>query len=216
MSSSDEARTARGPYAKTATVRRKIIEACLEVFNESGYRAMTVKAVAERAGMSQRGLVHHFATKEALLFAVLEARDQADSEGAPELGSARALSSVLTKHFENMHKGTLLELHTVLAAEAISRDHPAHEYYSNRYAELRFYLTAAFDALQADGLFDPKANSSTLASMIIGLMDGLQVQWLYDPASVNVEKSFDVFLSAIGLDVSKAGSTQPAVARRSD
>jgi AcrR family transcriptional regulator len=209
--STDETRGTRGPYAKTAGVRRRIIEACLEVFTESGYRATTMKAVAERAGISQRGLVHHFASKEELLAAVLEARDQADGREMPALGHSEGVRAALGRHLENMRRARLLELHTVLSAESVSPEHPANQYYADRYAELRFYLSAAFDALREQGRVRTSADSATLAAMVIGLMDGLQVQWLFEHDSVDVEHAFDVFFDSIGVDLDEP-SPKPASA----
>jgi AcrR family transcriptional regulator len=199
MSTSE--RSARGPYAKTAGVRRRIIEACLEVFAESGYRATTMKAVAERAGISQRGLVHHFADKEELLAAVLEARDESRSFDHPAVGSPDGVTAILRTHLETMAHREILELHTVLSGEAVSADHPAHDYYAKRYAGLRTYLAAAFDAMRAEGRLRSTADSHTLAGMAVALMDGLQVQGLYDRNSVDVDHAFKVFFDAIGAEL---------------
>ena len=201
MGVNDAGRATRGPYAKTAGVRRGIIQACLEVFTESGFRATTMKAVAERAGISQRGLVHHFRSKEELLAAVLEARDEASEPGHPEFGSGDALAALVKTHLETMNHREVLELHSVLSGEAISPDHPAHHYYRHRYAALRLYLAASFDALRAAGGLQSDADSTTLAAMVIGLMDGLQVQWLYDPNSVDIEQALNLFLTSVGAGV---------------
>ncbi|HWS51841.1 MAG TPA: TetR family transcriptional regulator, partial [Microbacterium sp.] len=120
MTADNAERGARGPYAKTAAVRRRIIEACLEVFTESGYRATTMKAVAERAGISQRGLVHHFRDKGELLAAVLEARDLDTAAGHPGFGDMGGVASIVETHFRTMLQPEVLELHTVLSAEAVS------------------------------------------------------------------------------------------------
>jgi AcrR family transcriptional regulator len=191
----------RGPYAKTAGVRKRIIAACLEVFSESGYHATTLKAVAERSGISQRGLVHHFRDKEELLAAVLEARDEATSLGHPGLGDVRGAAEMLRVHLDTLQQREVLELHSVLSGEAISRDHPAHAYYRNRYTHLRLYLAASFDALREAGRLGSPADSGTLASMVVALMDGLQVQWLYDPDSVDMERALNLFFDSIGADI---------------
>jgi AcrR family transcriptional regulator len=191
----------RGPYAKTAGVRKRILAACLEVFTESGYHATTMKAVAERSGISQRGLVHHFRNKEELLAAVLEARDEASSLGHPQLGDIRGAAEMVSVHLETMHQREVLELHSVLSGEAISSDHPAHEYYRDRYTNLRHYLAASFDALRAENRLASPADSAMLASMVVALMDGLQVQWLYDAESVNVERALNLFFDSIGADI---------------
>lgn len=199
-------RAARGPYAKTAGVRRRIIEACLEVFTESGYRATTMKAVAERAGISQRGLVHHFRDKEELLAAVLAARDDATGAGHPAFGDPAGIAEMVRIHFETMHQPEVLELHSVLSAEAIAEGHPAHVYYAERYTGLRLYLAASFESLRADGRLQSPADSATLAGMVVALMDGLQIQWLYDRKSVDVEHTLDAFLRMVGADLTPRGA----------
>ncbi len=69
-------RKPRGEYAKSAATRTAILDAALEVFAESGYRAGSLREVAERVGMSEAGLLHHFRSKSALLMAVLDHRDE--------------------------------------------------------------------------------------------------------------------------------------------
>ena len=47
--------------------RRALVEATAECLVEEGYAALTTRRVAERAGVAQSTLMHHFATREALL-----------------------------------------------------------------------------------------------------------------------------------------------------
>src|SRR4051794_20654891 len=84
----------RGPYAKTALVRQQIVASATEVFAEFGYWATTMKEVAARAGISQRGLAHHFAEKAELLRAVIDARDEASTQLMAPYGDA--LESILS------------------------------------------------------------------------------------------------------------------------
>lgn len=204
---------ARGPYAKTAAVRQRIVDACLEVFTESGYRATTMKTVAERAGISQRGLVHHFKDKEELLAAALRYRDEIEeAETGTWLGSPRALLTAVRSHLANIRRHSLLELHTVLSAEAVFPDHPAHEFYADRYSGFRFYLASSFDALREEGRLTSAARSETLAAMVIALMDGLQVQLLYTPDAVDVEEAFALFFESIGLDFDALDNDPPVAA----
>lgn len=59
--------------------RAEIVRAALEVIAERGYRGASLAAVAERVGLTQQGLLHYFPTKDALLVAVLQERDQWDA-----------------------------------------------------------------------------------------------------------------------------------------
>lgn len=50
-----------------AATRLAILEAAAECLVDEGYSALTTRRVAERAGIAQSTLMHHFATREALL-----------------------------------------------------------------------------------------------------------------------------------------------------
>jgi len=68
----DEASTLAEPRRVTraeqrAATRRALIEATAECLVEEGYAALTTRRVAERAGVAQSTLMHHFETREALL-----------------------------------------------------------------------------------------------------------------------------------------------------
>ncbi len=48
-------------------VRAALLEAAAEISIEKGISGLTLDAVAERAGVSKGGLIHHFASKQVLL-----------------------------------------------------------------------------------------------------------------------------------------------------
>ena len=56
---------------KEAT-RELLLEAATTLLAEDGYAALRVAAVAQKAGISLGGMLHHFPTKEAMVLAVIE------------------------------------------------------------------------------------------------------------------------------------------------
>jgi AcrR family transcriptional regulator len=56
--------------------REKIITAASRLFYAEGIRAVSVDAVAEKAGITKKTLYYHFTSKDELIAAYLEARDQ--------------------------------------------------------------------------------------------------------------------------------------------
>ena len=190
--------TTRGPYAKTAGVRTRILDAAMEVFAESGYRATTMKEIAERAEISQRGLVHHFANKADLLAAVLEVREAQSALLMPPLGSSiEAFIGMLEVVADNNNRPGLVELYSVLTAEGADPEHPGHEHFRQRYSDLRDYFTLAFDALREQGELDSTLTSKELAAGFVGLIEGLQVQWLYDRKTIDLEPILRAFLESV-------------------
>jgi len=172
----------RGSYAKTAGRREEILEAAIEVFATHGFRNGSLRQVAERVGMSQAGLLHHFTNKNELLAEVLALRDHRSQEQSnllAEPGIETLRGMVATIAYNKSMPG-LVELHCVLSAEATAADHPAHDYFVERYVWVVEFLTTAFVALASQNKLSPGVNPESAARGLVAVMDGLQVQWLLD------------------------------------
>jgi AcrR family transcriptional regulator len=57
---------------KSERSRRAVLDAALYLFSHQGYRATSVREIAERAGVSTGNLYHHFPDKESLFRALTE------------------------------------------------------------------------------------------------------------------------------------------------
>ncbi len=179
-----------GGYASGRLRREQIITAATELFARVGYRHATILELAEAAGISRTGLLHHFGSKEALLSAVLERRDAEDAArfaGADtdETGLA-ALSTLVELAWHNAERPHLVALFAVLSAEASDPDHPAHEYFVDRYRGTVADVAASLTRAKASGLLAPDVDPAGQARTLVALMDGLQVQWLLSPAEVDM------------------------------
>lgn len=187
----------RGPYAKSVAVQRRIVDAALEVFAETGYRATTMKAVAERAGISQRGLVHHFPSKEDLLAGVLADFDAQVAQNLPAREGLDGIRGLIRTAMGDAAKPAILELYLIMSAEAAAPDHPAHDHYRHRYETFRRFLTECFTQIRDQGQLASEIEPATLAILFTGLMDGLQSQWLYDREQIDIAASLNRFLDEI-------------------
>ncbi|GAA2212586.1 TetR/AcrR family transcriptional regulator [Nonomuraea monospora] len=193
----------RGPYAKTAAVRRRVLEACVDAFGETGFYGATMKDLARRAGISHTGLLHHFPRKEDLLLGVLALRDERGTEFLqsakvldPAADPVETLNGMIAVIVDNELRPGLMELHCVVSGEATSADHPAHAYYADRYRNLRRFYAETFAALAERGL-PPSIDPPILATMTVSLINGLQAQWLFDRDTVRVETAIRQFFRAV-------------------
>ena len=182
------ARSPRGEYAKTEARRREILEAGMEVFAEGGYRNGSIRDIAARVGISQAGLLHHFASKSELLAGVLALRDeksQTQIGTMPQAGldNIRAVVDLID---HNARVPGLVELQCILSAEATAADHPAHAYFVDRYRWLIDVSVQSFRALREEGLLREGVDPDTAAKAFIAVIDGLQLQWLLDRSSVDM------------------------------
>lgn len=189
----------RGSYAKTEARRQEILTAAFEVFSTSGYRAGSLKDVADKVGLSQAGLLHHFPSKEALLESVLTLRDE---ESVERLGTANAKGMDLLHGLVKLTRYNttipgLVSLYCVLSAEATDPEHPAHEYFLRRYNWVRDIISEAFTEVGELGQLRPGVVPLAATRQLVALMDGLQVQWLLDNASVDMPAEVVAFLEAV-------------------
>ncbi|WP_129663581.1 TetR/AcrR family transcriptional regulator [Phytoactinopolyspora endophytica] len=202
----------RGPYAKTEEKRRAILDAALEVFAKSGYRAGSIRDVAERVGMSEAGLLHHFPNKSALLAAVLDRRDQHATEMVPledDDAPLVTLTGLLRLAAYNSSVPGVVELYCTLSAEATAPDHPAHDYFVRRYEWVRARLTRMFEKLEEQGSLQPGVRPASAARSAVAMMDGLQVQWLLDRDSVDMaEELRDHFARLVTVELVPIGDTE--------
>src|ERR1700740_2831658 len=66
-----------GAMTRTSNdTRERIISAASKLFYSDGIRAVSVDAVAEKAGLTKRTLYYHFRSKDDLVAVYLEVRDQ--------------------------------------------------------------------------------------------------------------------------------------------
>ena len=178
-------------YAAGRARREKIIGVATELFGRVGFNGATMLEIAQECGISRAGLSHHFPTKESLLEAVLETRDREDHERFRRNGSAAAdglgvLRGMVALAEHNTAAPGIIGLYAVLSAEAGSPDHPAHDYFVRRYDRIRRGTARALEGAHAAGHLAEGVDVEEAAIELTALMDGLQVQWLLDPRSVDM------------------------------
>jgi AcrR family transcriptional regulator len=186
----------RGSYAKTEEIRSAILDAALEVFSQGGFRAGSLRLVAERVGMSEAGVLHHFSRKSTLLAAVLERRDQLAEQFVPPktLDGEASVRGLIELARYNASIPGVVELYCTLSAEATSPDHPAHDYFVRRYEVTRGIVFDAFADLERRSLLRDGVTPFGAAKATIAMMDGLQIQWLLDRTVLDMAEELRVFL----------------------
>ncbi|MET7389368.1 TetR/AcrR family transcriptional regulator [Streptomyces sp. NPDC005529] len=173
--------------------RAEIVRAALEVIAERGYRGASLAAVAERVGLTQQGLLHHFPTKEALLVAVLKERDQWDA--VPD-SAWRADLLVSLVEYNAMRPG-IIQTFSALLGESVTEGHPAREFFTRRYTAVRVNMASVLRAEYGERL-PSGLTPERAAPLLVAVMDGLQYQWLLDPESVDMPAAFRDFLTLLG------------------
>lgn len=192
----------------TLAKREQILKAAVEIFGNKGSTNGTLADVAEQVGITHAGVLHHFGSKQKLLLEVLAYRDQADVAELAEKhipdGPELFLHLVRTA-FANEKRPGIVQAYTVLSAESVTDDHPARDFFEDRYTTLRREVTAAFRELCAqEGVTDPDTIADAAAA-ILAVMDGLQLQWLLHPEIVELGGASEFAIRAIVNAVLRPG-----------
>lgn len=163
----------------TAEQRRQqlLAEATVQIANH-GYQGFTMDGLAKASRLTHAGVLHHFASKKDLLIEVLRHRDEVDAEavtpgfGAPsDVAGLRVVLDALVER--NFRQPEIVRLYTVLSAEALNPDHPAHEYFKYRLRQIRSIIV--------ESLAVPPQVADDIVVDYLSFMDGLQLNWLRDP-----------------------------------
>lgn len=188
--------------AGTGATRERIVVAAAELFAERGFHATPMTGIAEASGLSQTGLLHHFASKEDLLAAVLEQRDLRDVEALSARREAPARGwEVYDDMVElvrlNAGREAMVRLFTNLAGEAVDPSHPGHDWLRRHHTGAVDSLTRALTEAVVDGSADPAVPARAIARQLVALMDGLQLQWLMAPDEVDMAADVAAYVAAV-------------------
>jgi AcrR family transcriptional regulator len=190
--------------ARSEAARERVLQAALRAIAATGFRASSLSAIAADAGLTTAGLLHHFPSKDHLLVAVLAERDRLDGARF-QLGGFRGLAALdrlveLVEH--NTMVPGLVQAYTVLMGESVGADHPARDWFRDRYPKRRANIAAALRAGVDSGEIRPNVDCDALAAEIIAMMDGLQVQWVLNPDLVDMAAAFADYIAVLRRGIS--------------
>lgn len=171
----------RTRYANGQRRRAEIVDAAMEVFAEQGFNNLSLRQIAKAIGVSHTLLRHHFGTKDALLQAVLTRREETEARWRDALFAEHGLLDALPMIME--HNATipgLIQLDSLMRAEAVNPDHPAHEYVVGLARRFRAHLRADLAAEQAAGRLRADLDLDLTTTRLACLIEGVQSEWLLD------------------------------------
>ena len=189
--------------ARSEGARHRVLQSALRAIAANGFHGSSLAQIAADAGLTTAGLLHHFPSKEQLLVAVLAERDRLDGARF-QLAGFRGLAALdrlveLVQH--NTMVPGLVQAYTVLMGESVSEDHPAREWFRDRYPRRRANLAAALRAGVESGEIRKGVDCDALAAEIIAMMDGLQVQWVLNPDQLDMAAVFADYIAGVRVAV---------------
>lgn len=189
-----------------AARRAEILTAASELIARSGFDGVSLDAFAKASGLTKAGLLHHFASREHILVAVLERRDSLDlaaielAAAAPALDPAEAQELMTRVVRRNLEQRSVVQMYTVLAAEALDPAHAAHTFFQHRLKMARTQL--------AERVLPWHPRADIAAVELLAFLDGLQLNWLRDP-TIDFLAQWDAFTERFFSSTEPTRSTNP-------
>ncbi len=164
----------RGPSKATPARRAQLVEAALESFAEHGFERASLRDIAARAGVTHAAVLRHFGSKEELLLAALERRDEENNSVIAEL---KAREATRQEYLETIHGAEFDDPAQqrnwlALRIAATNPEHPAHEYFERSYNRTRSYFRD--NVVEGEPAFGLTASDK--ATLMMMLMDGARIQ----------------------------------------
>lgn len=158
--------------------RRQILQEATRLISQSGFNAVSLADVAEACGIRKPSVLHYFASMNDLLAAVLAYRDEQDRGAAeaavqaPPMDPAAARAQLMRQVEHNLTQREIIRLHHMLGAEALTPDHPAHNYFLERWRRA---------TQEVRRLLAWKSDPAVAAAELLAFWEGVEMAWLRDP-----------------------------------
>lgn len=184
------------PRNKDDARRGEIVTAALGLILDTGYNQVTLADIAEQVGVSKGLISYYFLRKEDVFLAVLEqivGRLTADFEGfcTADVPAPEKLMMIFNNLFGNEKRAR--RYYTVVIdymAQAI-RERQVREYTQLIYASYRTYMERIVEDGMAKGEFR-QVDAPRTVSMILGMMEGLVLQWFFDTKGFDLDAAYDM------------------------
>lgn len=197
-SRSDVDTVARDVSAGRTFVKRKrmtqeerhlqILDAAVKVVAEKGFWGMSLQDIADEIGITEAALYHYIKSKDDLLRMVLA--EGYDTPDADEFNAASATITDVDGHrimffpryclnivLYNLQRPEMVRLFSTLNGEALTPDHPAHEFFVGR-QQRNWELVRSMNWVLPEAVDDERFFH--LYTLAMSSMDGLQYRWLAD------------------------------------
>lgn len=182
----------RRSYRKGIERRQQILDHAIDQFAERGVDGASLRSVGDAIGVSHAALRHYFSSRDELL---VEAYREHERRVQPETLPATegAVESMAQSADRNRGIPGLVQLYSTLTSDALQEQHPlTREFIRARFSRVRDELAEKIAEGQRAGRIAADIDPRDAAALVAAASDGLQVQWLLDPGTVDVRRSLEL------------------------
>lgn len=184
--------------AKGEDRRQRILAVAQRWLTRNGWRNTTLGQIAGDAGVSPAGLLHHFESKEQLLHAVLDARDEFDDAHRQDQGDIIELVEGVVERFERVPH--MVGMFVVLLVENLDPEASLRERLLSRHQASIEIVAEGIQRGQQAGRYRKDVDPTVKAMEIIAFLNGMETSWLLDP-SIPVTEVFKEYTQSLALQL---------------
>jgi len=158
--------------------REEILTGLMAALANGELRNPPLRSIGQALGIEPAHILYYFGSRERLLQAVITRWDEDAMQRAANDLSLDAYADTIQ---HNLVIPGIVHIYLTFAAEAVDQEHPAHEFFRERFERSRRQLGEAIRKEQADGAIPSEHDANLISRLLIALADGLQLQSLVDP-----------------------------------
>jgi AcrR family transcriptional regulator len=185
--------------------RQQILDTSLELFAANGFRSTSLATIANAVGLTEAGILHHFASKDALVLAVLAHRDSAEPDAEAHVaepgGGLESLRRIPTLAQVLLDQPVLMRFDSVVGGESIAEGGAVLEYFRDRMRQIRQALAGMLKEGIRRGELRNDVDVDGVATEIVAFMDGIQTQWLLDPQGINLITAYKHYIDNLAAQL---------------
>jgi AcrR family transcriptional regulator len=179
-------------YPKGVRRRQQILDSVITLLAQRGGDRTSLRTVGEAIGVSHAALRHYFSSRDELLVEAYRVHESRGAGDAPA-GDESAVGLMIGSAERNRSIPGLVELYATLSTDALQQQHAVtREFIRERFASLRATLAARIEAGQRAGTIAADVDPLDAAALVIAASDGLQIQWLLEPDTVDVGRALSL------------------------
>jgi len=183
-----------------------IIDAAIELFGSRGFKGTTIAAIAERVGLTDAGVLHHFPTKAALIEAALERGLLLQTTRMQELLAPGGLEAIRKmREWGSVMEASpeLSSLQIVMSTEGIAPESPVRDYVLQRYTNLHDLIVGLIRQGVERGEIRQGVDADWEASALVAYLDGIRLQYFYSADRLSLTRSvqhyFDLLVERLAV-----------------
>jgi AcrR family transcriptional regulator len=182
------------PYARGRDRRDHLLVEAARLFARFGYEGTTVSAIAQAAGMTDGGVLHHFGSKANLYLAVMQGRvtqDEVDTMLSPDSDLADTVAVMIDYVRWAAEHPDMLRFRAVVSGEALLEGNPAREVLVTEHERALPLLVQKVSRAQAAGTIRADLDAEQVVLELMAVNEGLRHLAVSNPGTFDYAGVFE-------------------------